>query len=172
MKKTTLVMLLFFGMSLTAMQAFAQKDKSQRPSPPAQVTAKVGDTQVTIDYSQPAKKGRTIFGELVPYGQVWRTGANEATWIEVSNDVTVQGETLKAGKYAIFTIPGEKEWTIIFNSKWDQWGNYSYKESEDVLRVKAPAGKTDATERFTITLDDSGKVTMAWDETKVEFTVK
>jgi hypothetical protein len=173
MKKT----LLTFAVAAMAVfvlntEAAAQKDKSKRPSPPAQISETVGSTKITIDYSQPSKNGRAIFGELIPYGQVWRTGANEATWIELSADVKVQGKDLKAGKYAIFTIPGADEWTIIFNSKWDQWGSGGYSEANDVLRVTAKASKTTATEKFTITLDKSGKASMAWDETKVEFTIK
>jgi len=172
--KKTLITGIVAAMALFLMSnvALAQKDKSKRPSPPAQITETVGTTKITIDYSQPSKNGRAIFGELVPYGQVWRTGANEATWMEVSADVKVQGQTLKAGKYAIFTIPDSDEWTVIFNSKWDQWGNYDYSDKLDVLRVKAKPTKTAATEKFTITLDKAGKVSMAWDETKVEFTVK
>jgi hypothetical protein len=153
-------------------EASAQKDKSKRPSPPAQVTETIGSAKVTIDYSQPSKKGRAIFGELVPYGQVWRTGANEATWIELSADVTVQGQKLKAGKYGLFTIPGDGEWTIIFNSKWDQWGSSGYDASADVLRVKAKSSSTEATEKFTISLAKNGTATIAWDQTKVEFVIK
>jgi hypothetical protein len=98
---------------------FGQDDKSKRPSPPAQVSEKIGNTTVTIDYSQPGVKGRTIWGDLVPYGKVWRTGANEATTFEVSNDVKVEGKSLPAGKYALFTIPEEDDFsgfTFIFNT--------------------------------------------------------
>ena len=94
--------------------ANAQRDKSKRKSPPAQVTQEVNGKKVTIDYSKPSKRGRIIFGELVAYGEVWRTGANESSWVEFSDDVTIQGEKLAAGKYGLFTIPGEDEWTIIF----------------------------------------------------------
>lgn len=172
--KKLLLTLSFAALSIFVFstEAAAQKDKSKRPSPPAQVTEKIGNATVTIDYSQPSKKERDIFGGLVPYGQVWRTGANEATWIEVSADVTVQGQTLKAGKYGLFTVPGEKEWTIIFNSTWDQWGSSGYAESADVLRVKAKASSTSATEKFSIFLAKSGVVTISWDQTKVEFTIK
>ena len=172
--KKNLFTLVFAALALFIFhtQAAAQKDKSKRPSPPAQVSEMIGNATVTIDYSQPGKKGRDIFGALVPYGQVWRTGANEATWIEVSSDVTVEGKTLKAGKYGLFTIPGENEWTIIFNSKWDQWGSSGYSEDMDVLRVTAKASSTKPTEKFTIGLEKSGRVTISWDTTKVEFTIK
>lgn len=151
----------------------AQKDKSQRPSPPAQVSAEIGNSMVTIDYSQPSKKGRTIFGELEKYGKVWRTGANESSWIEVSKDVKVEGETLPAGKYGLFSIPGEEEWVIIFNKKWDGWGAYEYKEKDDVLRVTVKPSSTDeVVEMFKIDLNDNGDVALAWDQTKVTFSIK
>lgn len=151
----------------------AQKDKSKRKSPPAQVTEKVGDATVTIDYSQPSKRGRDIFGSLEDYGKVWRTGANESTWIEVSKDVTVEGKKLAAGKYGLFSIPGEDEWTIIFNKKWDGWGAYEYKESDDVLRVKVKPTKTDeVVEMLTFNIEKNGSVSFAWDQTKVSFSMK
>ena len=150
----------------------AQKDKSKRKSPPAQVSKEVNGTTITIDYSQPSKRGRVIFGGLEDFGKVWRTGANESTWIEISKDVEVEGEKLAAGKYGLFTIPGEEEWTIIFNKQWEGWGAYDYKEADDVLRVKVAPSKADLTEVFTIDIADSGNVTLAWDETKVEFSIR
>ena len=165
--------LVFLSLSLLIVFSVnAQKDKSKRPSPPAQVSKEVNGKTITIDYSQPSKRGRTVFGELVKYGKVWRTGANESTWIELSGDVTVEGETLAAGKYGLFTIPGEDEWTIIFNKTWDKWGAFSYSESDDVLRVKVKPQSTDPTEVFTISVEDSGDVLLAWDETKVEFSIR
>lgn len=150
----------------------AQDDKSKRPSPPAQAKATIGKTDITIDYSQPAVKGREIGVELAPYGKVWRTGANEATTFEVSTDVKVEGEELKAGKYGFFTIPGENEWIIIFNSVPDQWGSFNYDKSKDVLRVSVKPDKTsDSTERFTISIKDSGQVVMKWGKHQVNFEV-
>ena len=157
---------------LIVFAANAQKDKSKRPSPPAQVSEKVGDATVTIDYSRPSKRGRVIFGDLEKFGKVWRTGANESTWIEISMDVEIEGETLAAGKYGLFTIPGEDEWTIIFNEEWSGWGAYKYKESKDVLRVKVePQALDDVVEKFTIDISDSGVVSLAWDQTKVDFEI-
>ena len=165
---TLLALSLFLIFSATA-----QKDKSKRPSPPAQITKKIGDANVTIDYSQPSKRGRDIYGGLVPNGKIWRTGANESTWIELSQDVSIQGKSLAAGKYAIFTIPDEEEWTIIFNGKWDGWGAYEYKASDDVLRVKAkPSAITEEVEKFTIELTNEGVVSILWDKTKVDFTIE
>ena len=151
----------------------AQKDKSKRKSPPAQVTEQINGSKVTIDYSRPSKKGREIFGGLQAYGKVWRTGANESTWIELSEDVEVQGQKLAAGKYGLFTIPGEDKWTIIFNSKWDGWGAYEYKEANDVLRVSVETSTTDdVVEMFTIDIEKSGDVVMSWDKTQVTFAIR
>lgn len=143
-----------------------------KPSPPAEVSAKVNGADITINYSQPAVKGRTIWGDLVPYDVVWRTGANEATWIEVSEDVEIEGQTLEAGKYGLFTIPGRDEWTIIFNKTWQQWGAYEYDESKDALRVTVkPQNVSDKSERMTFNIDSSGNVDLLWDKIKVTFKV-
>ena len=126
-------------------QLMAQGNKSDRPSPPAQATATIDGINVTIDYSQPSLKGRN-FGsaDFCPYGKVWRNGANEATWIEVSADVMINGSKLAKGKYSFYAIPGESEWTLIFNSKADQWGT-QYSDKSDVLRVKATSKPASAT---------------------------
>ncbi|MDM7914857.1 MAG: DUF2911 domain-containing protein [Candidatus Eisenbacteria bacterium] len=102
--------------------SFAAELKLPRPSPKAQVMQTVGLTDVTITYSRPGVKGRVIWGELVPYDKVWRTGANEATTIAFSSDVKVDGHPLKAGTYSLHTIPTKGDWTVIFNSKAEQWG--------------------------------------------------
>ncbi len=152
--------------------AQAQK-KEKRESPPATTEANIGETKVKIDYSQPSVKGREVFGKLVPFGKVWRTGANEATTIEFSKDVMIQGKKLAAGKYSLFTIPGEKEWTIIFNSVSNQWGSYRYKEDKDVLRVKAGVSNHEATEKLTISIDaKTGMVHIDWASTRVRFEIK
>jgi hypothetical protein len=152
------------------------EDKSKRPSPPAVVKTTVRGTDVTIDYSRPSLKGRAAFGEkspLAPTGEVWRTGANEATTFTVSKDVKIEGQALPAGTYSLFTIPGPTEWTVIFNKTAKQWGAYEYKAADDVLRVKVkPKPLTQPAEQFTITADKSGKVTMAWANTAASFTVK
>ncbi|MFN7118822.1 MAG: DUF2911 domain-containing protein [Saprospiraceae bacterium] len=152
----------------------AQDDKSKRPSPLVEAKATVGDVNVSIVYGSPAVKGRKIWGALVPYGEVWRTGANEATTFEVSKDVEIEGQKLPAGKYALFTIPGEKEWTIIFNKEASQWGAYNYKKDQDALRVTVKADKAKpANERMTFKIDEkSGKVTLLWENVAVPFTVK
>jgi Protein of unknown function (DUF2911) len=145
------------------------------PSPPATAAGVAANgAKITINYSQPAVKGRNVWdtnGSLAPYGKVWRTGANKATTFETDKDIMVEGKSLKAGKYALFTIPGEKEWVIIFNSNSNQWGAYGYKEAEDVLRVTVPAQATDFTERVTIAVA-ADNVSLAWEKVKVAFSIK
>jgi len=161
-----------FVLALSAL-SFAQQDKSKRASPPAQTTVTTTDG-VTIDthYSKPSLKGRKIGVDIVPFGKVWRTGANEATTFEVSKDVLIQGKPLSAGKYSLYSIPTEQNTTIIFNKVWDQWGT-KYDEGEDALRVVAEASETGgSTEQFTIQADENGTVTLLWGAYAVPFTVK
>jgi len=163
---------IFLALSLFCLQAISQGDKSLRPSPPAQAkaTLKNGAT-ITIDYSQPALKGRTIGKDVEPYnGKVWRTGANEATVFETDKDIKIQGKELPAGKYGLFTIMDGDEWTIIFNKTWKQWGAFNYKEADDVLRVNAKSDKASAfSERFTFYVNDEGKIFFVWGNTEVKF---
>lgn len=141
-------------------------------SPKAEVNATLGNATTKIVYCQPSARGRKIMGGLVPYGQVWRTGANAPTTIEFDKAVKVEGKELAAGKYALFTIPNENEWVIIFNKNYKQWGAFDYKESEDVLRVTAKPTKTkDFVETFTISTEKE-KVLMQWENTAVAFSVK
>ena len=174
MKKLLLLATFAFSAFVSNAQHDMSKDKATMPSPPATTTAIVaGGANLTINYSQPAVKGRNVWaGNMAPYGKVWRTGANDAATFEVSKDVMVNGKALKAGKYALFTIPGENEWTIIFNKTAKQWGGYSYKEADDALRVTAKSEANAMTERFTIKAENSGMVMMMWDKVKVGFTVK
>jgi hypothetical protein len=146
-------------------------------SPPASANAKIGTTDITVKYSSPAVKGRKIWGELVPYGQVWRTGANEATTITFSKDVTVEGQKLPAGTYALFTIPGDKEWTVVFNKTAKQWGAFKYDQAQDALRVKVkPVAAKSMNERMKIDVQPKGKgagvVTIMWENLAVPFNVK
>ena len=159
---------------LTAFSSCAQKDKSKRPSPPAMVTQKVGDVNISIDYSQPSVKGRTIGKDLEPKaGVVWRTGANEATVFEVDKDVMVEGKLLPKGKYGLFTLVNGGDWTFIFNKTWDQWGAFKYKEGDDALRVNVKAAKAAAfTEKMTFTINAGGKVSLMWGDIEVGFMVK
>jgi hypothetical protein len=157
-----------FVFALISMSVLAQDKKL--PSPPAKAEGTIDGVKVTIDYHQPSAKGRKVMGALVPYGEVWRTGANNTTSIEFSAPVKIEGKALPAGKYALFTIPGENEWTIIIN-KTIKWGHYDYKEAEDVLRVKVKPSKTDSmVETFNIAVEKD-KVTMKWENTQVSFKV-
>ncbi|MER3497735.1 MAG: hypothetical protein C4308_03390 [Chitinophagaceae bacterium] len=167
--------LLLIAAMLVSALAFSQDDKSNRPSPPAQAkqTLKKG-TVVTIDYSQPAVKGRTIGVDLEPLpGKVWRTGANEATVFEISKDVLIEGKELPAGKYGLFTLDDGDNWTFIFNKTWKQWGAFNYKESDDALRVTVKAEKAkEFTERFLIEIEKDGEVELHWGNTEVGFKIK
>ena len=166
MKKiTSLALVLLAFMSV---EGLAQ----EKPlSPKETVEGSIDGTKVSIVYSRPSARGRKMLGDKEPFGQVWRTGANEATTIEFDKAVTIEGKSLPAGKYALFTIPGENEWTIIFNKEPKQWGAYKYKESDDVLRVAVKSAKTDFTETFTIAVQKDG-VNLKWETTSVTFKVK
>lgn len=147
-----------------------------RVSPQASVSQTIGTTQLTITYSRPSVKGRTIWGELVPFGQVWRTGANEATTFSASDDVTVNGSPLPAGTYSLATIPGKSDWTIIFNKEKDLWGTYQYKPERDALRVTVKAAEAPFTESlefsFPMVTADSATVVLRWERLAIPFTVK
>jgi hypothetical protein len=172
MKKIFSALLLFTALA-TTVDGVAQADKSKRPSPPAKATAKLasGGT-LTIDYSQPAINGRMIGKEIATYGKIWRTGANEATAFETSKDVTIDGKKLPAGKYSLYTIPGEDEWTIILNKVWNQWGT-KYDEAEDVMRFKVtPTESKQFNERMTFNINPEGRVTLAWGNVLVRFGVE
>lgn len=149
-------------------------NKEARPSPNAAVSQTIGTTQVMVTYGRPGVKGRTIFGDLEAYGEVWRTGANEATAVAFSNDVTVEGQELKAGTYSLYSIPDEDNWTIIFNSK-QSWGT-EYDESQDVLRVQVQPEQGPMVESFMIYFENLGNNTadmvIHWSETKVPVTIE
>ena len=165
--------LLFTAMVVLAIvsAASAQADKSSRPSPPAEAKGKIGSADITISYSSPAVKEREIWGGLVPYGSVWRAGANEATTFETSADIQVNGQTLPAGKYGFFTIPGESSWTVIFNSVPNQWGAFQYDASKDVLRVEATPQMGEFQERMTFSIEGE-HVVLAWEKLRLPLTVK
>ncbi len=169
MKKVIfLLSLLTFVCSST----WAQSDKSKRPSPPDSVKVTTDDgVTVEIHYSRPSLKGREIGVDVAPIGKIWRTGANEATTIEVDKDVTVEGQKLSAGKYSIHSIPGEDKTTIIFNKVWKKSGT-QYDEKEDALRINV-ANATSATpeEQFKISIGQSGTVALAWGTYTRPFTI-
>ncbi len=126
---------------------------------------------IRVMYSRPQKNGREVFGKLIPFNKVWRTGANENTEIKFYQDVKFGGKKVKAGTYSLFTIPAEKEWTIILNSDLDYWGSYSYNAKNDVLRVTAPVTQLqNTTDYFTIQFD-KGVMKLVWDKTSAEVPV-
>ncbi len=171
-----------------------------RPSQKSSVTQTVGVTDITVTYSRPGVKGRKIWGDappaaatgtatlddarsrakdapIVPYGHVWRTGANEATTFTVTDEVTVNGQKLPAGTYSLHTIPGKDEWTIIFNSDAGQWGSFAYDEKKDVLRVKAKSQTVADNQEwlnfnFPTVTPNSAQVVIRWEKLAVPFTVE
>ncbi len=159
---------------LVALPSFAQV-RTPRPSPNATLTQSVGLTDITIKYSRPGKKGRTILGGLVPYDQVWRTGANEATTISFSDDVTIEGQKLAKGTYALFTIPGRETWQIVFNKQGEQWGAFNYDAAQDALKVTVKQETSPFFEWMSFDVDemttDTAKVELQWDTWSVGFTV-
>ena len=173
MKAHFLLPLLVLVSMMLATTVNAQ-DQATRPSPPVENKVIIaGSVNVIVNYSSPAVKGRKIWGDLVPYGEIWRTGANEATTFEFSRDVIIGGQRLPAGKYSFFTIPGEKSWTLIFNKEPNQWGSYNYKQEMDALRVNVkPKASKSFNERLLISLNNKGKGVLAWEKVEVHFTVK
>jgi hypothetical protein len=157
-----------------------QDSNAQVKLPPASstqtITQGVGIKNVTLTYQRPNSNGRVIFGDLVPYGQVWRTGANNIPNLTFEEEVSIQGHKVPAGTYGLLTVPNKESWTIILSSNPKQWGAYQYKDSEDFLRFNVKAEKTnDKMETFTISFDDvtttSSKVTLAWENTKASFDI-
>ena len=168
LKKTAYVVLFVLTLSIFVS---AQQDKSKRPSPPAQAQCKLSDGKtITVDYSSPRAKGRKIFGGLVPYGEVWRTGANDATTFVTGANLSVEGKDVPAGNYTIFTVPEQNKWTLIINKHTGEWGiPYKY-ESEELARVPMQVSKTSApVENFTIDFEQSGEactLQMSWESTQ------
>src|SRR5260221_7709201 len=133
MKKQISLSLLFLAF-IFSFAALAQDDKSKRPSPPAKAEGTADGAKIVIDYSTPSAKGRKMLGGNEPFGTVWRTGANEATTFDIDKNMKLEGKELPKAKYALFTIPGENESTIIFNKTASQWAAFKYKETDDALR--------------------------------------
>jgi hypothetical protein len=147
----------------------AQQDKSKRPSPPATAKCELaGGKSVTVDYSSPRKKGRAIFTDVVKYGEIWRTGANEATTFVTNTDLMVDGTHVPAGSYTLFTVPNKDKWTLVISKKTGEWGTDYPGEKEDLARVDMKASAGPATENFTISFDQGAKgctLKLAWDTT-------
>jgi hypothetical protein len=153
-------------------QKFNGLDKSPADIASFPASYKVADKAVRVIYSRPQLKGRSV-ESLAPAGKVWRTGANEAAEITFYKDAMFGTEKVKAGTYALFTIPGKNEWTVILNAKVNQWGSYSYDKSADVARTTAKASTaSESLEAFSIAFDDAGNLHMGWGNVRVEVPVK
>jgi len=162
----TLAFLLLLGASTSFAQGIAKEKKRNSPHDT------IRTSNVTITYGRPYKKGRDIFGGLVEYGKVWRTGADEATKITFNKDVVFGDKPVKAGTYALFTIPGKDSWTVILNKQADQWGAFNYDETQDLVRVTATPDHAKKTmEQFTISTKKH-KLSMKWDQTSVSVPMK
>ncbi|GAB3516568.1 DUF2911 domain-containing protein [Emticicia fontis] len=170
--KKTGLLAIFFALTIISLSVSAQDDKAKRPSPPATATGEINGKKVTVNYGQPSVKGREVWGKLVPYGEVWRAGANEATTIEFSKDVTIEGKALPAGKYGFFTIPNTNEWTIIFNKVPNQWGAFKYDASQDALRVTVKPKKSKTFNEKLGYAVNKNSVSLAWENAEVAFAVK
>lgn len=173
MNKIVKIILIVAAVLVVAFFGFKSFTKSKSPAE----TAKFDQNGLTVqvDYCRPYKKGREIFGKLLPYGQVWRTGANEATIFDVKQAIKVGDKTLKAGKYTLWTIPNADKWTVIMNEETGQWGT-NYDEKRDVLRVDVPVGKAAETlEQFKIDFaaaEGGADMVLRWDNTEVKVPIR
>jgi hypothetical protein len=173
---TSLSLLLFASLTFAqqdkpASAAPSAQDKSARPSPPAKASCSLGDgATVTVDYSSPRAKGRKIFGGLVPYGEVWRLGANEATTFVVGSDVTVGGTKVPAGSYTLFAVPNADKWTLVISKKTGEWGTKYAGPDSDLARVDMKTSTLPSPmENFTITFDKTGAgctMRAEWEKTR------
>src|SRR5579862_2817024 len=169
---TAIVVLSFGGSFCHAQSALLDLPRDSQHSA---VTQRIGITDITISYSRPLVKGRPIWGKLVPYNEVWRTGANENTIIKFTDDVSIEGKPLAKGVYALFTIPGENQWTVIFSKVHTAWGSFTYNQADDVLRVTVKPQATEPREAMAFDFDDvkadSAVATLRWEKVAVPFKV-
>jgi hypothetical protein len=172
MGRITSVLILLLGSFFSN----GQETVKQRPSPLSITAVKYKDCYLKITYSQPHKHGREIFGKLVPYGDVWRTGANEATEITITKDIELSSKLLKAGTYSIFTIPEKDTWTIIINGELGLWGSYNYNSKLDVMRFEVPVKISTTTyEAFTLNIrqiNETATLELLWDNISVAIPIK
>lgn len=166
---------LFIGSALT-LTSFAQDLKLPAPSPTATIKQDFSTSSIEIVYSRPSMRGRKIFGDLVPFGKVWRTGANSATKIVFNEDVSLNGHALKAGSYALYTVPGEKEWKVIINKGISNWGVSGFDAKDDIAEFTVPVAKTgEPVQSFTISVDNitgtKCDIVLSWETTKVSIPV-
>ncbi len=174
MKKTLFgLMTLMLLLALCAVSLSAQAVKFPAASPKATLIQTVGLTDVTIVYHRPGVKGRVIWGELVPYDKLWRTGANNATTLEFSTDISIEGQKLAAGKYGFYTIPGKESFVLVFSKQTELWGEMGYDEKQDVLRITVKAHEAPHCEWMRFDIDElsesSARITLHWEKVMVAF---
>jgi Protein of unknown function (DUF2911) len=176
MKKLLVISGVLSLMLVCSFVVTAQQDKSKRPSPPAQAKWDLGGGKsVTIDYGSPRTKGRKIYGELVPFGQVWRTGANEATALVTPVDLTIGSTTVAAGSYTIFTVPSKDKWTLIISKKTGEWGTDYPGQANDLARIDMKVSALPSpVENFTISFEKAGNdanLNIDWETTRASVAV-
>ncbi|WP_337041911.1 DUF2911 domain-containing protein [Emticicia sp. 17c] len=173
MKK--IIRIVLISVAVLAISFFGYLTFTKSKSPADKAVFKENGLEVKVDYCRPYKKERQVFGQLVPYGKVWRTGANEATLFEVKQDVKIGDKTLKAGKYTLWTIPTPDKWTIIFNGQTGQWGT-QYDETKDIMRVEVPSGKiAETVEQFKIDfapVTGGADMILSWENTEIRVPVR
>lgn len=167
LRKIHLLLILFLTISIVSAQ-----DKPAPASPPAVAKGIINGANIIINYGSPSVKGRTIWGELVPFNKVWRAGANDATTFETDKDLTVEGSILPAGKYSFFVIPNENECVIIFNKVAKQWGAYKYKESDDQLRVTVKQKVVDSSTENLVYKINKNNIVLIWEKWKIPISIK
>ncbi|MCS4432985.1 DUF2911 domain-containing protein [Aquiflexum gelatinilyticum] len=175
--KTKSILLQFILFATFSTLAIGQQIQMPQASPSATISQKIGLTDVIIEYSRPSTKGRKIFGELVPFGEVWRTGANAATIINFKNEAKVEGNLIPAGSYALYSIPGKTEWTIILSKNTKLWGAVGYDPKDDLVRFNVKPGKTgqkyETMEINFVDMTDTGAtIAMKWENTRVKFRIE
>ena len=169
--KSSIFLVLVMISLLAVVPSMAQRgDDADRASKNGKAEGSVDGVDVTLEYGSPNVKSRAIWGDLVPYDKVWRTGANEATTISINKDVMVEGKALAAGTYGVFTIPGESEWVVIFNKVPEQWGAMKYDEGEDALRVTVEPEAAEFVESMMFEIDESDMV-LRWEKLAVPVTI-
>jgi len=169
-KRNQISLILALAVLMSGAALAERGDDSGRKSKNGHAEGTIDGVQVSIDYGRPSANGRDIWGGLVPFGKVWRTGADEATTITFDKNVTVEGTAVAAGTYALFTIPGEEECTIIFNSAADQWGAFGYEADKNVASVSVAPGTTEHVETFEISVGDDA-VKLSWADVSMAFAV-
>lgn len=165
--RSSLFIILMMAVSLGVVPTLAERgDDADRVSKNGKTEGSIEGAAIVLEYGRPNVKSRTIWGELVPYDKVWRTGANEATTFTIDKDVMVEGKELAAGTYGLFTIPGQSEWVVIFNKVPDQWGAMKYDEAEDALRVTVEPEEAEFVESMEFVIEDSD-VVLRWEKLAV-----